>query len=84
MQHLAREFLIECLLSLIEFIQFQEWILENMFDTNYNDNDNSLGKIISKKCKIKLPESIPQSSSLDIYDKSISKVWSVESKDSSG
>ena len=58
-QHLASEFSIEWLLSLIEFIQFQELILENMFDINYNDNNNSLNTIISKKYKIKLPESIP-------------------------
>ena len=52
MHHLAREFSVECLLSIVEFIQFQNYIFQETrriqnerkkkMDNNNNDNNNKL------------------------------------------
>ena len=53
MQHLSREFSMECLLSLIEFIQFQIMIY------NYISNQALKPKLFCVKTEIDLPLSIP-------------------------
>eukprot|EP01084_Bolivina_argentea_P156145 272111_1 len=55
MIHLSKEWSMECLLSLIEFHQFEKYLIKKMFEMEYNNLD--IPKI---KC-IDFPENIPNS-----------------------
>ena len=63
MQHLGREFSMECLLSLIEFIQFEEYVYEHIQNDKKLEMDFSKeSTMIRNNHKIYLPDSIPKSS----------------------
>ena len=67
MAHLGREFSIECLLSLIEFIQFQNYVYQHlMINTRNNKNIEIEKQLICKEYKIDLPNSIPMSSIVNL------------------
>lgn len=56
MVHLSKEFSLECLLSLIEFVEYQKLILQLITNDDSNNNNDSLW------CNmIKLPEYVPRS-----------------------
>ena len=75
MQHLAKEFSMECLLSLIEFLQWQEYILSK-YDWFVPEMNN-----ISIKYEIVLPQSIPRSEIIfDNYDSDKMKAYKLFQK----
>ena len=61
MRHLAKEFSMECMLCVIEFIQYQDYIFKKILEINGHShpiiNDNT--KLIVNKYQIRLPDTIP-------------------------
>ena len=62
MHHLCCEFSTECLLSLIEFIQYQDYILEMYLTDLDKHSDEYKKKILSIRLNVELPSSVPKSS----------------------
>ena len=66
MQQLGREFSMECLLSLIEFIQYQNYVWRYLNNFDIFDGEKlaflEKKKLISHKYGINLPDNIPKSS----------------------
>ena len=57
--HLAREFSMECLLGMMEFIQFQQYVLLHM--QQYNNYYHKQYPNIKIKNNVSLPKGIPRS-----------------------
>merc|ERR1719378_358609 len=67
MIHLAKSYSMEILLSLIEFVQYQQWLKETLYLNETNDT-NTATAIHANEMLIEFPSDIPVSEIIEIEE----------------